>query len=166
MSGLVGFPEIWRSERGWLPLEIDDGLTEKSSPLGSRKPASRWSRKKAARGGASQENQNRTTSKAYISLMPKCAVFFPMYIYIYTYLDIGTIPSFLSYIIHAKSPHSWQEKGCTIPQPITVNLHGVQLLRSWRDSFHLQGLPKPSLAKVVRASNPFVSGCLLGGTSH
>ena len=100
MSGLVGFPELWRSERGWLPLEIDDGLTEKSSPLGSRKPASRWSRKKAARGGASQENQNRTTSKAYISLMPKCAVFFPMFIYIYIYIFGYWYDLFLSLIYY------------------------------------------------------------------
>lgn len=71
MSGLVGFPELWHPERGWLPVEIDDGLTQKCSPLGSLKPASRWSRKKAARGGASQEENQRncTISKVYISLV-------------------------------------------------------------------------------------------------
>ena len=153
-KGLASSRNRWRPYRKVEPFRLSQASFKMEQEKGSP-----WRR-------LTGEPESHNIKGLHITYAEVCCILSDVYIYIYTYLDIGTISSFLSYIIHAKSPHSWQEKGCTIPQPITVNLHGVQLLRSWRDSFHLQGLPKPSLAKVVRASNPFVSGCLLGGTSH
>ena len=103
--------------------------------------------------------------------MPKYAVFFLMYtIYIYIfiekeqliyndilYLDVNWCNLFLSLVYY---PCQFTSTLLARKKVYHPTAHPwVQLPKWCSNSFHLQGLPKLSLAKVVRASNPFVSGC-------